>query len=39
LIQSRVFSLLGRKALLKSDMNDEVVWVDATETPTQQPQK
>ena len=31
LIQSRVFSLPGRKARLKSDMNDEVVLVDATE--------
>jgi len=35
LIQSRVFSLSGRKARLKSDMNDEVVWVDAKETPIQ----
>jgi hypothetical protein len=39
LIQSRVFSLAGRKARLKSDMNDEVVLVDATETPIQRPQK
>ena len=39
LIQSRVFSLPGRKARLKSDMNDEVVLVDATETPIQRPQK
>jgi len=39
LIQSRVFSLPGRKALLKSDMNYEVVLVDATETPIERPKK
>lgn len=39
LIKSRVFSLPGRKALLKSQMNYEVVLVDATETPIQRPQK
>ena len=33
LIQSRVLSLPGRKARLKSDMNDEVVLVDGTQTP------
>ena len=39
LIQSKVLSLAGRKALLKSQMHDEVVLVDATETPIQRPQK
>lgn len=39
LIQSRVFSLPGRRALFKSDMSDEVVLVDATETPIERPQK
>ena len=39
LIKSRVFSLPGRKALLKSQMNYEVVLVDATETPIQRPPK
>ena len=39
LIKSGAFSLPGRKALLKSQMNYEVVWVDATETPIQRPQK
>ena len=39
LIKSRVFSLPGRKARLKSQMNYEVVWVDATETPIERPQK
>jgi hypothetical protein len=39
LIQSRVLSLPGRKAWLKSQMNYEVVLVDATETPIQRPQK
>ena len=39
LIKSRVFSLPGRKALLKSQMNYEVVLVDATETPIERPQK
>ena len=39
LIKSRVFSLPGRKVLLKSQMNYEVVLVDATETPIQRPQK
>ena len=39
LIKSRVLSLPGRKALLKSQMNYEVVLVDATETPIQRPKK
>ena len=39
LIKSGAFSLPGRKALLKSQMNYEVVLVDATETPIQRPKK
>lgn len=39
LIKSRVFSLPGRKALLKTDMTYEVVLVDATESPIQRPKK
>ena len=39
LIKSKEFSLPGRKALLKSDMNYEVVLIDATETPIERPKK
>jgi hypothetical protein len=39
LIKSKVFSLPGRKALLKSDMEYEVVLVDTSETPIQRPKK
>jgi len=39
LIKSRVFSLPGRKTLLKTDMTFEVVLVDATESPIQRPKK
>jgi len=39
LIKSGAFSLPGRKAPPKSQMNYEVVLVDATETPIEQPQK
>lgn len=39
LIKSKLFSLPGRKALLKSDVAYEVVLVDASETPVQRPQK
>lgn len=39
LIKSKVFSLPGRKALLKSEVEYEVVLVDASETPIQRPQK
>lgn len=39
LIRSREFSLPGRKALLKSDVEYEVVLVDATESPIQRPKK
>ena len=39
LIKSRVFSLPGRKALLKSDTEYEVVLVDASESPVERPKK
>lgn len=39
LIKSKAFSLPGRKALLKSDVNYEVILVDASETPVQRPKK
>lgn len=39
LIKSQVFSLPGRKALLKSDVDYEIVLVDASESPIQRPQK
>ena len=39
LIKSKEFSLPGRKALLKSDMDYEVVLIDATETPIERPKK
>ena len=39
LIKSKVFSLPGRKALLKSDVEYEVVLIDATETPIDRPKK
>ncbi len=39
LIKSKAFSLPGRKTLLKSDMEYEVVLVDASETPIQRPKK
>jgi hypothetical protein len=39
LIKSKHFSLPERKQLLKSDMEYEVVVVDATESPIQRPKK
>ena len=39
LIRDGTFSLPGRKALLKSDMEYEVVLVDATELPIERPKK
>jgi hypothetical protein len=39
LIKDRTFSLPGRKALLKSDMEFEVVLIDATETPVERPKR
>ena len=39
LIKDGMFSLPGRKELLKSDAEYEVILVDATETPVERPQK
>jgi hypothetical protein len=39
LVKSKEFSLPGRKALLKSDHEYEVILVDATESPIERPQK
>jgi hypothetical protein len=39
LIKHPDFSLPGRKALLKSDVDYEVVLIDATETPIERPKK
>jgi hypothetical protein len=39
LIKDGTFSLPGRKALLKSDVEYEVILVDATESPIERPQK
>ena len=39
LIKDGTFSLPGRKALLKSNVEYEVVLIDATETPIERPKK
>lgn len=39
LIKHPDFALPGRKTLLKSDAEYEVVLIDATETPIERPQK
>ena len=39
LIKHPDFALPGRKALLRSDMEYEVVLIDATETPIERPKK
>jgi len=39
LIKSKAFSLPGRKALLRSNAEFEVILVDATETPIERPKK
>ena len=39
LIKHPDFALPGRKALLKNDMEYEVVLIDATETPIERPKK
>ena len=39
LLQDGTFSLPGRKAPLKRDMEYEVILVDATESPIERPQK
>jgi hypothetical protein len=39
LIKSGTFSLPGKKTLLKSDMEYEVILIDAAETPIERPKK
>jgi hypothetical protein len=39
LIKSRVFSLPGKKELLKSDMEYEVILIDASESAIERPKK
>jgi len=39
LIKDPVFALPGRKAVLKSDMEYEVLLIDASETPIERPKK
>lgn len=39
LVKSKAFSLPGKKALLKSDTEFEVILIDATETPIERPKK
>lgn len=39
LIKHPDFALPGRKALLRSDMEYEVILIDATETPIERPKK
>ena len=39
LVKSKAFSLPGKKALLKSDTEFEVILVDATESPIERPKK
>jgi hypothetical protein len=39
LIKDKRFALPGRKALLKSDMEYEVILVDASESPVERPKK
>jgi len=39
LIKHPLFALPGRKELLKSDMEYEIILIDATETPIERPKK
>jgi hypothetical protein len=39
LIKDGTFSLPGKKALLKSDVEYEVVLIDVTETPVERPKR
>ena len=39
LIKNGQFSLPGKKELLKSDMEYEVILIDASETPIERPKK
>jgi hypothetical protein len=39
LIQSRIFTLPGKKTLLSADFNIDVVVIDVTESPIERPKK
>lgn len=39
LVKSKKFSLPGKKVLLRSDAEFEIILIDATETPIEQPKK
>jgi len=39
LVRHPTFALPGRKALLKSDIEYDVILIDATETPIERPKK
>ena len=39
LVKHPLFALPGRKALVKSDMDYEVILIDASESPIQRPKK
>ena len=39
LIKSKEFTLPGKKALLKSDVEYEIILIDATESPIERPKK
>jgi hypothetical protein len=39
LVKSKVFRLPGKKALLKSDNEFEIILIDATESPIERPKK
>lgn len=39
LIKDGTFSLPGKKELLKSDADNEIILIDATETPVERPKK
>ena len=39
LIKDGSFALPGKKALLKNEIEQEVILIDATETPIERPQK
>ena len=39
LIKSGAFSLPGKKTLMKSDVDYEVILIDATESPIESPKK
>ncbi len=39
LVKSKAFSLPGKKALLKSDCEYEIILIDATESPIERPKK